>query len=93
MAMEKSEGQTRKVTKRKASARTRQLEDSSNQLGDGHDIIALKERISRLEAENKDLRRQIAAMANSANLSNQSGRDPVSEQRHNFFKYSNIRRY
>ena len=91
--MGKAEGQTRKVTKRRAPARPKQLEDSPNQLGDDHGLIALKERISRLEAENKDLRRQLAAMATSANRSDQSGRDPVSEQRHNFFKYSNTQRY
>jgi hypothetical protein len=91
--MEKTEAQLDKVAKRKSAARAKQRDDSPNQRGDHQDVVALKERISQLEAENEDLRRQIAALTNSANRSVQSGGDSVREQRHNFFKYSNIRRY
>jgi len=54
---------------------------------------ALKKRISELEAENKRLRRQLASASYQAPPPPRSSDDSVREQRHNFFKYSNLRRY
>jgi hypothetical protein len=56
------------------------------------EVDALKERIAQLVAENASLHRQLTSIdyqAPSPSRSNNS----VREQRHNFFKYSNLRRY
>jgi hypothetical protein len=92
--MEEGMGEQTKVTKRKSTTRGKQERGGSpNQTSNCEDVIALKKRISRLEAENKHLREQIAALTNSASRPVQSNKDSVREQQHNFFKYSNIRRY
>jgi hypothetical protein len=39
------------------------------------------------------LRNQIAALTDTMNRSSESGSDTVREQRHNFFKYGNVRRH
>jgi hypothetical protein len=57
------------------------------------EVAALKMRISELEAENKSLRRQLASTNYQAHSPSRSSGDSVREQRHNFFKYSNLRRY
>ena len=57
------------------------------------EVAALKMRISELEAENKSLRRQLASTNYQAPLPSRASGDSVREQRHNFFKYSNLRRY
>jgi hypothetical protein len=91
---EKSRTPEIKRTKRKSPAGGKQQGgDSPAHLGDHQNLIALKERISRLEAENKGLREQIATLTSIANRPVQSHTDSVREQQHNFFKYSNIRRY
>ena len=59
------------------------------------EVDALKKRIAQLVAENESLHRQLASIdyqAPSPSRSN-SNDDTVREQRHNFFKYSNLRRY
>jgi len=55
------------------------------------EVAALKKRVAQLVAENESLRGQLA----SANYQapSRSNDDSVREQRHNFFKYSNLRRY
>jgi hypothetical protein len=57
------------------------------------EVAVLKMRISELEAENKSLRRQLASTNYQAPPPSRSSGDSVREQRHNFFKYSNLRRY
>jgi hypothetical protein len=57
------------------------------------EVAALKTRISELEAENKSLRRQLASTNYQAPPPSRSSGDSVREQRHNYFKYSNLRRY
>jgi hypothetical protein len=93
--MKNAEKLQAKVTKHKSSIREKQQrQDSPDQTDDHEDVIALKTRISQLEAENKGLRERIAALSSSANRQPvQSYRGSVREQQHNFFKYSNIRRY
>jgi len=93
-AMEETKGEPTKVAKRTFTRRRKQdREESPNQTSNCEDVIALKKQISQLEAENKQLRKQIAALTNSVSRPVQSDRDPVREQQHNFFKYSNLRRY
>jgi hypothetical protein len=92
--MKRAETPQIKITKRKSPAGGKQQGgDSPFQLGDHQDLIALIERISRLEAENKGLREQIATLTSTANRPVQPYTDSVREQQHNFFKYSDIRRY
>jgi hypothetical protein len=92
--MKRTEAPQIKLTKRRSPAGGKQQGgDSPAQLGDHQDLIALKERVSRLEAENKGLREQIATLTSTVNRPVQSYTDSVREQQHNFFKYSNIRRY
>jgi hypothetical protein len=57
------------------------------------EVASLKKRISELEAENKSLRRQLASTNHQTPPPSRSSEDSVREQRHNFFKYSNLRRY
>ena len=57
------------------------------------EVAALKKWIAQLEAENQILRRQLASTNYQAPSPSRSDDDAVREQRHNFFKYSNLRRY
>ena len=57
------------------------------------EVQALQKRVKELEAENLRLRQQLTAIANRTAPPSQSSADSVREQRHNFFKYSNVRRY
>lgn len=92
--MEKTEQQENKVVKRKsAAAGKRKTGDSAGGAADREEVVALKKRIARLEAENKQLRNRIALLTNSTNRLSPSSSDSVREQQHNFFKYSNVRRY
>jgi hypothetical protein len=68
------------------------------QIGDSSDVHALKKQIAKLEkrvlaleAENQSLRLQKTIVVERG--TQKSGEDTVREQRHNFFKYSNARRY
>jgi hypothetical protein len=92
--MEKVERQEAKVVKRRSAAtQKREQDDSAGSADDREEVVALKKRISRLETENTQLRNQIAVLTDSMNRSSQSLSDSVREQQHNFFKYSNVRRY
>jgi hypothetical protein len=57
------------------------------------EVAALKKRIAKLVAENESLRRQLASTNYQEPLRSRSNDDSVREQRHNFLKYSNLRRY
>jgi predicted RNase H-like nuclease (RuvC/YqgF family) len=92
--MEKTEGRNTKITNRKSRLAEKQASrDSPNQARDQESMTALKKQIKRLEAENKNLRQQIAALSACPRQPAQSYSDSVREQQHNFFKYSNARRY
>jgi archaellum component FlaC len=92
--MERAERQEGKVVKRKsAERREREQDDSVSIAGDREEVAGLKKRIARLESENRQLRKQIAVLTDSMGRSSQSHPDSVREQQHNFFKYSNVRRY
>lgn len=56
-------------------------------------VGALRKRIAQLEKENESLRQQLAMMCKSTAGPGRTSTDSVREQRHNFFKYSNARRY
>jgi predicted nuclease with TOPRIM domain len=57
------------------------------------EVETLRERMRELETENLRLRQQLALVANRGTPSSQASTEAIREQRHNFFKYSNIRRY
>lgn len=91
--MEKLGHKGNKVVKRgSAATEKRKHDDSGGGAGEREEVVALKKRITRLEAENRQLRNRIAVLTDSMNRSSQSLSDSVREQQHNFFKYSNIRR-
>jgi len=91
--MEKLGHEGNKVVKRGSAATgKRKRDDSGGGAGGREEVVALKKRITRLEAENRQLRNQIAVLTDSMNRSSQSRSDSVREQQHNFFKYSNVRR-
>jgi hypothetical protein len=90
--MEKTGHQGTKVAKRKSAAMGKRKRDNSAGVAGPEEVVALKKRITRLEAENRQLRNQIAVLTDSMNRSSQSLSDSVREQQHNFFKYSNVRR-
>ena len=80
------------VTERTSTAKAKRDHSSSTtENSDGQD--ELRNQIARLEAENHNLRQQIAVLTSSAAGPPHSEKDSVREQQHNFFKYSNIRRY
>jgi hypothetical protein len=92
--MESAERQEGKVVKRRSAARRkREQDDSVSVPGDREEVAGLKTRIARLESENRQLRKQIAVLTDSMGRSSQSLSNSVREQQHNFFKYSNVRRY
>jgi hypothetical protein len=83
-----------KIPKRQSGVPEKQASpDSPNSIRDQENVTALKKEIKRLEAENKNLREHIAALSASPRQPVQSPSDSVREQQHNFFKYSNARRY
>ena len=85
--------QPSKVTGRKSATKVKRDYGGPTSQTSDDDVIALRGQITQLEAENKSLRQQIAALASRAAGPSYSAEDPVREQRHNFFKYSNVRRY
>jgi hypothetical protein len=92
--MQQAEGQQVKVVRRKfPTGRKQERLDPASAGGDREDVTLLKKEIPRLEVENKKLRKQIAKLMNSGTPPVPSGSDSVPEQQHNFFKYSNVRRY
>jgi hypothetical protein len=66
---------------------------SEIKLTEAGELVARKKRIAQLEATNKNLRRQLASTNCQAPSPSPSSDDSVREQQHNFFKYSNLRRY
>jgi hypothetical protein len=92
--MERVERQEAKAGKRKSGATgKRKQADSVGRAGELDEMVVLKKRIVRLESEKRQLRKQVAVLADSMGRSSQSPSDSVREQQHNFFKYSNVRRY
>lgn len=83
------------VAKSKSVKKAMETTDSSAvELSDNDgDINALKKRITELEKENERLRQQVAMLSTRTFGNDRSSTNSVREQRHNFFKYSNIRRY
>jgi hypothetical protein len=82
------------VIARKPVAKANQDDDGHTvKSGDGEGLDALKKRIAELEAENKGLRQQMVAMSSKPAEPSRSSEDSVRQQRHNFFKYSNAKRY
>ena len=91
--MEKTGHQGTKVVKRKSGATaTCKPGDSAGDDAEREEVVTMKKRITQLDAENRQLRNQIAVLTDSMNRSSESLSDSVREQQHNFFKYSNVRR-
>ena len=92
--MQNAEGPEAKGVKRKsfATGKRKQADSAGDEAGH-EEVTALKKRITRLEAENRQLRNQIAVSTDSMHRASQALSDTVREQQHNFFKYSNVRRY
>ena len=92
--MEKTEGRSTKITNRRSRVSEKQVgPNSMNSIQDRENVTALKKEIKLLEAENKNLRQQIAALSAIPRQPARTYSDSVREQQHNFFKYSNARRY
>jgi hypothetical protein len=60
---------------------------------DRSEVLRLKDRISALITENNRLRQEKTIVVELPRGQNKSLTDSVKEQQHNFFKYSNTRRY
>ena len=60
---------------------------------DSPEVLRLKSQISELITENNRLRKQKTIVVERPRGQNEPYRDSVKEQQHNFFKYSNARRY
>src|SRR5687767_11842569 len=82
------------VSARKSATKSKRDHDTSAiEQTDNRDAAALRKQIARLEAENKRLRDQITALTSREARPSRTADDSVRDQRHNFFKYSNVRRY
>ena len=57
------------------------------------EVLRLKSQISAVITENNRLRKQRTIVVERPDGQNEPYRDSVKEQQHNFFKYSNARRY
>jgi hypothetical protein len=60
---------------------------------DSPEVLRLKSQISELIAENNRLRQQKRIVVERPSRQAELHRDSAKEQQHNFFKYSNARRY
>jgi hypothetical protein len=60
---------------------------------DSPEVLRLKSQISALITENNRLRQQKTIVVERPRGQDEPYRDSVKEQQHNFFKYSNARRY
>ena len=60
---------------------------------DRSEVLRLKDQISALITENNRLRQEKTIVVERPRGQNKSLPDSVKEQQHNFFKYSNTRRY
>jgi cell division protein FtsB len=100
--MDNLEERQRKMRERNSAASERkqavapatpaaQIEDSSDVHALKKQIAQLEKRVLALEAENQRLRTEKKIVVERT--TQKSGDDEVREQRHNFFKYSNARRY
>jgi phage shock protein A len=82
------------VRARKSVARAKQDDDGHTvKSSDGEGLDAIKKRIAELEADNKGLRQQFVTMSSRPAEPSRSSEESVRQQRHNFFKYSNTKRY
>jgi hypothetical protein len=83
------------VTKSRSTTKAMQRKDNSFTVesSEGDDVNALKKRIAQLEAENESLRQRLTLISTGRGEPSRSSEDSVREQQHNFFKYSNVRRY
>jgi hypothetical protein len=90
--MEKAERQKAEVVKRKSGARGKRA-DSAGSSDERDEVAVLRKRITMLESENRQLRKKVAVLTDGMGRSSRSSSDSVREQQHNFFKYSNVRRY
>lgn len=82
-----------KVIGRNSAKKTPPAEIEASGPPAADDIGALKKRIVELEAENERLRGQLSALIDRVSAPSQSSEESVRQQRYNFFKYSNVRRY
>lgn len=60
---------------------------------DATELNALRGRVKVLETEIADLRNQVAHLSKTSHAPAKTSEQQLREQRHNFFKYSNARRY
>jgi hypothetical protein len=105
--MDKLVEQQREMRERMArsSAATKKVKKSIEKktpilpLSKDDQVSLLKQKISALEAENEQLRVEISSLRRQNTVvveqprAERSHEDSVQQQRHNFFKYSNIRPY
>lgn len=79
------------IPQRSAKSEVSVIDDTSEVTRLKKRISELETRVLSLEKENRELREQKAIIVERA--PQKSYEDTVREQRHNFFKYSNVRRY
>lgn len=92
--MEKAGREESKVVKRESGAsEKRKQADTADSADERDEVAVLKKQIARLEAENRQLRKKVAILTDGMGRPSQSPSDSVRERQHNFFKYSNVRRY
>ena len=100
--MENLEGRQREMRERNAQKKSEKSLTQPEIAASDHspEVLRLKKRISQLnervlaqQVENNRLRKQETVVVERSRGQERSYDDSVKEQQHNFFKYSNVRKY
>ena len=100
--MENLEGRQREMRERNAQKKREKSLTQPEIAASDHspEVLRLKKRISQLnervlaqQVENNRLRKQETVVVERSRGQERSYDDSVKEQQHNFFKYSNVRKY
>jgi regulator of replication initiation timing len=85
----------KKLERRQRGERNRALDadQTAFEESDVPELNALRKRVEALEAENSELRLQISTLRQQLRSQEPSADEQRRQQQHNFFKYSNARRY
>ena len=86
---------TSTTVKEKQKSTNKQLSHDNTDL-DANDIKKLQKQIDALESENRELKAQIESLRRQKIVYVETGKSPEAqrrEQQHNYFKYSNARRW
>lgn len=92
--MKNIETEQRRMRERNRKAELKSAVVRPDSVDDTSELLALRKRVKELEAETARLRLQVASLSRqTSRVQEKSPDDQRREQQHNYFKYSNARRY